>query len=310
MKSHEISPKAFTAWLATAMLGPVAMVSAVSSWSSVLVSSILCGVLCAFIYRCCDGGMRKHKLYSGLALIWNVYAAAVVANWGSICWPGKGGQVVVPLVLIALAAISAYNGTRGASSVGAALCPLCAIIFAVVLACGVGNLQWHRITLSTAAPGGMLLFVFLLPLAAVAIPRQRGAKIGGALAGIAVFAVLISVAVIGTLSLPVALTREDAFYEFSKSLQIFSAVQRFESIAAVAVTLSVYAMLSLLLSAVGELGESIYAKSGKWIVLGGAAVSAIIVVMGYGISSKYVAILSLLVWAIGNVLNQAFPEKR
>lgn len=310
MKNREISPKAFTAWVAAAMLGPVALISASSSWIAVLVAGILCGLLCAFIFRSCEGGVRKHKLYSGVALLWNVYAVAVVADWGSICWPGKGGEIVIPLVLIALGAISAYRGAPGACAVGACLCPLCAVIFAIVLACGLGNLRWERVEFSTAAPGGSLVFAFLLPLAAVAIPRHSGGKMGKALLGISVFALLISICVMGTLSLPVALTRRDAFFEFSKSLKIFSAMQRFESIAAVAVTMGVFAMLSLLFGSIGEMAENIRPNMGKWTVLGGAVLGGIIVVLRLWISPKYVAILSLLIWAIGSVLNQAFPEKR
>ncbi len=310
MKNREVSSKALAAWVATAMLGPAALVSARSSWICVLVATILCGILCVVIYNFSGGNVWKNKVFCCIAVIWCIYAAAIVSAQGSIVWPGRGAQVVVPLVLIVLAALSSCHGADRASSVAATICPLCIIIFAVVLACGVGNIQWQRVTASYTAPNGMLLFVLLLPVVATAIPRCAGTKIAAPLFGVAVFALVLSVAAIGTLSLPVALTRDDAFFEFSKSLDLFSTVQRFESITAVAVTLSVYAMVSLLFSGIYTMAQNVIPVGGKWAVLCAAGISAGIVVAKLWIHTGLLVIVTVLLWGILTIFFQTFFREK
>lgn len=309
MKNREVSSRALSVWVTTAMIGPVALVAARSSWSAVAVVATLCGVLCATVYKAWRDGICHSKLVNALLMLWHIYAAAEVASMACLCWPGRGSQLATSLVLIALAALSASKGNRSASAVAAILCPLCALIFAIVLVCGIGNIHWSRVEVSTHPPGGMLIFVFLLPIASVAIPRSASPSVGG-LALTGVLGLVLSVAVMGTLSLPVMLTQPDAFFEFSKSLDLFGVVQRFESIAAVAVTLSLYAMLSLLLSGVGSLAESIHRGSSRRAVLLGAAISAGIVILGLWLSEKTVAILSVGVWGFLSAGHEIFGGKK
>ncbi len=295
MKNREVSSRALSVWVATAMIGPVALVAARSSWSAVAVVATLCGVLCAAVYKAWGDGICHSKLVNALLMFWHLYAAAEVASMASLCWPGRGSQLVTSLVLIALAALSASKGERSASAVAAILCPLCAVIFAIVLACGIGNIHWSRVEVSTHPPAGSLIFVFLLPIAAVVIPRrQQLSAVGFGMVGL--LGTVLSIAVMGTLSLRVMLTKENAFYEFSQSLDLFGAVQRFESIAAVGVMLSLYAMLSLLLSGVGSMAQRIWQGSSQWVTLAGAAVSAGVVLFGLRFSEKTVAIASVLIW--------------
>ncbi len=310
MKSLEVSPKALTAWLACAMLGPVALAAAGNTWLAVLITGTLCSLLCVTIHAFSDSRLWGNKLYSAVLLVWHIYAAAIVAGKAGICWPGRGAEVVVPLVLLALAGLSAWNGAERASRVVATLCPLCVLIFAIVLASGIGTVRWNRLSFSPAAPGGELIFVFLLPISATAIPRLPGAAIGRCLTGILAFAVLTSLAVVGTLSLPVALSMENGFYEFAKSIRIFSAVQRFESIAAVAVTVSIYGMLSLLLGSVGHLGEQLSPGKGKWAIGVGAAACAGILAGKLYLEGRSLAVLALLVWGVLPLIAQLLPGRK
>lgn len=309
MKNREVSSRALSVWVATAMVGPVALVSAGSSWSAVVVVAVLCGALCTAIYRSWGGSTCQSRIVNILFMLWHVYAVAVVASMACLCWPGKGSQIATALALITLGALSACKGGRSASAVAATLCPLCAVIFAIVLACGIGSMRWNRVEISTVPPGGMLIFVFLLPIASVAIPRSASPLVGG-LALTGVLGLALSVAVMGTLSLHVMLTQPDAFFEFSKSLDLFGVVQRFESITAVAVTMSLYAMLSLLLSGVGSMAESIHRGSSRWAVLLGAAISAGIVILGLWLSEKTVAILSVGVWGFMGAAHRIFGGKK
>ena len=295
LKNREASSQALSLWLATAMIGPVALVAARSSWSAVAVAATLCGVLCAAIYKVWGNNICQSKFVNVLLMLWHIYATAEVASMASLCWPGRGSQLATSLVLIALAALSAGKGERSASAVAAILCPLCAVIFAIVLACGIGNMHWSRVEVSMHPPVGMLIFVFLLPIAAVTIPRRQQLS-AGAFGIIGLVGTVLSIGVMGTLSLGVMLTKEDAFYEFSKSLDLFGVAQRFESLAAVGVMLSLYAMLSLLLSGVGSMAQQIRRGNGRWVMLLGAVVSAGVVIFGLRLSETTVAAVSVLIW--------------
>ncbi len=307
MTNPKLSSKALTAWLLLAMLGPLALASARASWVAVLVATILCGVLCVAVFACLDRSAGKSRLYAVAVIVWNCYAAAVVADQGSICWPGKGSELVIPLVLIALAATASAGGAQSASAVSATLCPICVVIFAPVFASGVGNVQMSRLQAVAPAPDGMLLFVLLLPMAAAAIEGREPAKLGGTMTAVGIFALAISVASIGMLSLPVALTRRDAFFELAKSLELFGRLQRFESVTAVAVTISIYAMLSLLYSGIFAMAENWKSGRGREAVFICASVSAAVVLAGLWISPDITALLALLIWGILSVLSHGLP---
>ncbi len=303
MINHKVSSKALAAWLLAGMLGPLALTSARAFWVAVLVAAILCGTLCIAVFECTEKLESKNKAYSILVIVWNCYAAAVVADQASICWPGEGSERVIPLVLIALAAITSADGAQRASAVSATLCPICAVIFAIVLASGVGNVQLPRLQAVAPAPDGMLLFALLLPIAATAVECEKGAKPGRIIAVVGTFALVISAVSIGTLSLPVALTRRDAFFELAKSLDLFGTVQRFESVTAVAVTISIYAMMCLLYSGIFTMAENIKPGRGREAIFICALVSAAVVLAGLWISPNATALLALFVWGIWKVLS-------
>lgn len=309
MKNREVSSKALSAWVAAAMFGPVALVSAGSAWSAVLVTAIVCSSLCLVAFRFGGDFACRSRIINVLFMLWNVYAVAAVAALACQCWPGKGSQIATALVLIALGAVSAYQSERSAAAVAATLCPLCAVIFAIVLSCGIGNVRWSRVEVSAIPPRGMLIFVFLLPIAAMAI-RRSAEPSTGALVLSSSFGVILSVIVMGTVSLPVMLTQDNAFFEFSKSLDLFGAVQRFESIAAVAVTMSIFTAISLLLSGVGSIAQGLCRGSGRWAVLLSALVSAAVVVFQLWLSPKAVAIVSIFIWGFLGAAGRFFPAKK
>lgn len=310
MKNREVSAKTLTAWIACAMLGPLALEAGRSAWPAVLLTGVLCSVLCGVIHTFSDGRPWENRIYCGILGLWHIYAAAMVAARSPICWPGKGAGIAVPLVLLLLAAASAWNGAEKASRVSAVLFPLCALAFALVLACGIGNIRWERVRFSTAAPSGMLLFVFLLPIGATALPRQPGAAIWRCMAGLSVFALLLSVVSSGILSQPVALTQENAFYEVAKSINLFGAIQRFESITAVAVTLSIYAMLSMLLSTLTSLARQISPGSERPVLAGATVLSGSVVIGGFYLDARVLAILALAIWGILPLLAGLMPGRK
>lgn len=95
------------------------------------------------------------------------------------------------------------------------------------------------------------------------IPHER--RKGTAwLLGITLFAAVISVWCAGTLSRRRAMAIEIPFYEYSKSLNLLGVAERFEALASVALTLGMFCLLSLLLSAAENLMKNgaVYAGAG------------------------------------------------
>lgn len=305
----ELSPKALSCWIAAAMLGPVALTAASSAWPGVLVAGILCGTLCLTVWRFGAKGVLNNKIICFAISLWCVYAASEVAAQAALCFPGKGASLAVPLVLLLLSAFGSCKGINSACAVAATLLPLCGLIFAVVLASGVGNLTPSRLQLATVPPGGKMIFVFLLPMAALSLPRNAGGPIKWPIIAAVIFGVVISLAVMGTLSLPVALTRPDAFYEFSKSLSLFSAVQRFEAIISAGTVMSAYAMLSLLLSAVGRFGDTILPGKGNWAIILAALAGIAVILCGLWLPNESIAIWTVALWSLVALLSAFFKEK-
>ncbi len=305
--NEKVSAKALTAWIGCAMLGVVALAAARSGWLGVALTGVLCGLLCVTVHAFSDSRPWENPVYCGILLLFQIVSTGVVAAQGAICLPGKGADTVVPLVLLLLAAASAWGGGARASRVSAVLCPLCVAVFAVVTACGIGSIRWERVAASQVAPGGMLIFVFLLPIAATAIPRETGSAFGKCLTGVTAFGALVSVVVTGVLSEPIALVRPDSFYEFSRSISLFSGVHRFEAVTAVAVTVSIYAMLSLLLSGAGHLGEVLYPGSYRWAVLAVTVLAGGLGTFGFLPEGRTLAVCALAVWGILPILMQFLP---
>ncbi len=309
MKTGELSPKALSCWIAVAMLGPVALTAASSAWPGVLVAGILCGTLCLTAGRFSAKKVLDNKLICFAISLWCVYAAAEVAYQAALCFPGKAAGLAVPLVLLVLAAFGSSKGINSACAVGATLLPLCGLIFALVLASGVGNLTPGRLQLAAVPPGGELIFVFLLPMAVLWLPRNPAEPIKWPIISAPIFGVAISIIVMGTLSLPVALTRRDAFYEFSKSLSLFSAVQRFEAVVSAAAVMSAYAMLSLLFSAVGQLGGRIFPGKGNVAIIIATLAGIAVVCLGLWLPNEGIGIYTVGVWAPVAILLAIFKEK-
>lgn len=304
MSNRKISQKALIVWLCGGMMGPVAIAAARSAWIPAILAGLLCSVLCAVIHSFSNGEVWQSRVFCILAALLQIVLAAVLAGWAGLCWSGSHAEKAVPLILLALAGISARNGGHQSVRVGAAIMPLCALVFGVVLAAGITNIRPERIPFTAAPLEPWLPVAFLLPLSATLLPRDGAAGMTKMLLSLTFAAGLIAVSVTGTLSMAVALRQKAAFYEFSKTLSLFGFAERFESVAAVGVTLSVFAMLSMLLSGVGHAAEKVMPGKGRWGVAAGTAAAAGWILLEITVSGEAMGIVAVAIWGICPVIVQ------
>lgn len=296
MSNRSISSKALFAWLCCGMIGPAAVAAARSSWPLVLAAGLLCSLLCVMIHSFSDSRVWQSKVYIVILIFWQIATAVMIARWAGQCWTGKYAEKVVPVVLLALAAYSARKGAGQAARVGAVMFPVCALIFAVILAAGVTSLKLDRVSVGAERLSPEMLVVFLLPVSATMLPRERTFGMVKVLLPLSITVALISVCVTGVVSLAVAITQEAAFYEFTKSLSLFGTVERFESVAAVGVTISIFSILSMLFAGIAHGINRFAPEKQQWGVGISFAAAVAATVLGIIPDGGHMGILAVVIW--------------
>lgn len=305
MSNEKIPATQLWAWVLTAMSGPLAWIAGRNGWPGVLVTGVVCGLLNWVVLRLnADAGWSKW--ICALEWLWLPVLTGAMMRIAGLCWESDSAYPAVPLTLILLAALSAWNGAERASRTGGVLFWLLALLYGVILAAGGTGvrLEWlkpHR----TEAAEPMLLAVFLLPTLALFVPREQKGNWTG-IAAAAVFGTVIALLTAGTLSPQVSASSDDSYYRFSQSLRLFG-TGRFESLASVALTMGYFGCASFLMSVGYELAERIRTGWGKpsvicLAILGGAAVLAPIpaewVAAGSILLLVHLPLLSGITWKI------------
>ncbi len=297
MYNKEIKAAPLCAWLMAAMSAPLAIAVAGQDYLPVLIVTVGCGLICWCVYLLSRGKCSGKRWYCTVQVLWLIVAVGVSANWANACWQTQGSLQTVPLVLLALAALSAWDGAERASRVGGAVFWLLALLYAVILIAGVGNLKLSWLAPSMGESSPMLIFTLLLPVVITFLPRVKK-SCAPVLPCIEVFGLLLTVWTLGTISPKTAKAVAFPFYEYSKSMNLFGVARRLEAVVSVALTMGIYSLMSLLLSAAGHLAENVRrGTAGVGIVVcavGGA-------VLMNGISRLPQAILgggALLIWGV------------
>lgn len=179
-----------------------------------------------------------------------------MCGWISDSWSSGDVYPSVPLILLLLAAASSCAGPERSARAGSSVFWLTALIFGAVIAAGVGQINVKGLTQVSPKTDLRLIVVLMIPALAALLPN-RGKTPIRYMAGVFVFAVLISVLVTGSLSLRVAENTAAPFRAWVEGLSLAGTVQRFEAVASVALTMGWFALLSFLLTAGGALMEAV-----------------------------------------------------
>lgn len=306
MFNKKVNAYPLCAWLLCAMFAVIAQYAAGVNWLAVLLAGIGCTLLCWCDLVLCEGMVDDRKWYCIVQLPFLVVAASVIAGWSGETWRDGDALPVVPLVLLTIAAFSAWDGAERASRAGSVVFWLTALLFAVILAAGVRNVKMEYIVPQWSGTGYILLFVFLLPVVTSFLPREGAPCYTKTLCAIIILAAVVSVLTVGTLSQKVAGEESFPFYTFSKSLSLFGVAERFEAFVSVALTMGQYSLLSLLLSCMGHLAHVICPGKGRRGVLAGAIAAAALMMPLGQIPQSWLGAGALLFWGILPLIARCF----
>lgn len=295
MFSRDVGKYPLWAWIIGGMSAPLAYLAGRDSWLTVLVVGVVCCVLCRLVHLAADIQAEHSRWYCAVQVIWLAVISREIGGWTAQCWPTGNGFPLVPITLLVLATFAAWDGAERASRTGSVLFWFLVLLYGIILASGVQNLELAYLKPDIKLPSPLLIVVFLIPAAASFLPSEkRGSSI--ALGAVLLLSVAVSMLTAGTLSLQVAQSSRLPFYEFSKSLSLFGIAERFEAFVSVALTIGFFSLLAFLISAAGHLTERVLPGRGRAGVLITAGLAGTLMVLLPKIPALLLACLSIMLW--------------
>lgn len=306
MYDNEISHRQLTAWLVAAIVPPAIQLTAGASWLSVLLASGL-SLLCVWL-RWAFGIETKGKLFALLqwGLLTVVLGTACRASVKS--WPG-GEHPVIGVVLLLLALWSVMKGTSASARIGCVLFWFVLILYLVLLGAGVKDIKYEwlqPIKNDTNAFGCVLL----LTPAAAAIHHNRNnrnenrLKFRTRLLMIGLLCTAAAAVTAGVLSPECAARKPNAFYEMTRSLNLFGQARRFEAVLSACMTAGWFSLLSLYLSLCADLAEIFRPGSRKCGSVITSALAAVILLCDLHIPGIFLLIMTAVFWVLFPLLAQ------
>lgn len=264
-----MSDRQLSGWMITAAAGPILSIAGRSDWLGVLVAIPACIFLCFAVRGCSQQTLPRWLCV--MECIWLTVFLGGVARESATCWETGGDIPAIPILLILLAAWSSRNGSLPASRIGATLLWLVIPVLGLVMLAGTGDARVHWLRTEPKAPEGVLVGLLLLPCLRTFLPykSEKSEKWLAWLPG--------AVALAGSVLLTTTVGKvsaENGFYELSKSITLFGVAERFEALVACVLTLSWFALFSMIFSAIYHLTEKFFAPVAKWSVWFAAAISA------------------------------------
>ena len=188
-------------------------------------------------------------------------------------WPVGNSDPAIPLILLALAAWSAQKGPSAAARAGAVLFWLVLVLYLAVFAAGIKDVRVQWLVPQWEVPDTLGMIILLIPCAAIGMLREPGTP-GKRIWLSMAFLLAGSIITVGVLSPSLSYGLNNAFYELSRSLELFGAARRFEALICAGATVGWFALLSALLTLSGLYTQKIfpgYGREGVWLASGGAA---------------------------------------
>ena len=154
---------------------------------------------------------------------------------------------------------------------------------------------------------GERVIPFLLPGAAVLLPRKKGSTPWQWGLLLLLTALGISVLTAGVLSPGVAENSEGAFFQMARGISILGVAERFEAVVAAALTLGWFCLMSLLLTAGGHMAETMKEGAGGWAVGASALIAWGLGYVGFAPNPLLLAGAMLLLWLIIPLITEKAP---
>lgn len=268
MTHKKVQARALWAWAVAGFTAPAAQVLGSISWPLVLGIGLLVGIVWVVASKVTAEGWHGPKIVYAMEYVVLILTLTLWASLSSKCWTTNTAGQTIPVVLLILSACAAEGGIRAGSRCGRTLFWALTAMFLLLGAFSMPNVEYRWLKPNDNIDVGTTLWVFLLPLVTLLLPREDGAKLWPwptVLVGTGFAVALLSP---GVLSPQVSSVTDGAFFAMVRGISILGVAERFEAVVAAAMTLGWFCCLSLLLVAAGHMAGQIHPgweRRGVWI---------------------------------------------
>lgn len=286
----------WNAWLLAAAVPAILSTVGRNGWLTVLLAAIVTGVLSLCALSCPK--LPIPKWLRILELSWLAVFLGAMAGNADACWEQGQTFPAIGLILLILAAFAAQKGALRMARVGATLVWLVLPVIVLILLAGMTDAHTEWIRTDLELPDGYLVAILLLPAVSLFLPTETGKTSKWPICILGIVAVLCAIMLDSVLGARVASGADNAFYEFSKSVNLYGIAERFEAVVGCVLTIGWFLLFTILLSAA-------YHLSGNrgWAVWLIAALSgAIMCILPNG--SNWTANAALIFWGFLPAITQ------
>lgn len=242
---------------------------------------------------------NTRRWLSGVQMLWSGVILLYCLTALPKIWDGSG-RIFTPICMLLLGIWGIFRGEKTAESVGAVMMMLVLPLFL-----GIGAVAAEDVNWGWAFNNGMdfhpsVVTACLIPSIMHKLPAEGTAKKW--FWTIPITAVLFSLVIRGMV--PSLASDIVGITEMGRSVELFGRVVRLEALVAMALTLSLYALVSMLLACANTAADVIIPKWKKW----AAPAEAVLVTVGLlckiTISDEIAAIGSVICWVILPLITQ------
>lgn len=304
MYRKALPAKQLAAWAFVAMVPTAIATFGGGSWLWVLVVAVVSLILGRSVWR----WGTVSRLFAPLQIIFLVMVIGELSKGAAASWPGES-YPAVPLMLIALAAWSAWKGASAAARVGTVLYWLVLIVYTAVGLSAVKEVEAAWLLPRWAYKDDAGALILLTP--ALALPLLKdGTRWQGRIHLAMAFVVAASLLTVGILSPGVASQLEAPFYQTTKGLELGGVVKHFEAVISAATTVGWFSLISLYLAVCGCLCETLSEGWGRKGTLLCAAAAATWLLYGSHISGMFLAMLAAVFWVWVPISTQLVERRK
>lgn len=283
-----------------AMAAPLVQASSNCSWPVAAVVSGLCMAI-AWGMEELKIGVGKTRIVTMLQWLWMLPVTGEFLHWTMFCWPDYKSYYAVPTVILVLAAWLMSKGKAAARNVAGVLLPILVILFGAVLYSGIKEIKFENMVPEWKMQTAFIIVVMLLPVMRVGkeeIPKTR--MILSAVGVSLISGGVLSMAQIEKINAPI--------YELSRSITLFGAGKRYESVMASCMTIGYFLLMCYLLEISAKLwakGET--QKRNVWI---SALFAELVFISGMRVNSKLLAAGIIVLWVAFPVVEKILKNMK
>lgn len=273
MFREKIPPRQLSAWLLTGLIPVLIQLLSGASWVWVAVAVAASLVLTLIMWH---KGWELRKWQCPFLFIYIVVLLSQLLPLAAQSWPVGNSDPAVPLILLLLAAWSARKGPSAAARVGVTLFWAVLLLYLIVLCAGTKDAQLHWLKPQWNAPDALALTLLLLPAASACLLMGNTGARSARLFLLPLLLTTAAMITAGVLSPDVASDTPNAFYEMTRSIDLFGVASRFEPLISAGMTVGWFALMSILLTLCGVAAHKIFAglgEGGVWLAAIAAAIS-------------------------------------